>query len=321
MTSGHPLTRWLDKDLESYGRAAWAARTVVRNVVWLRNQGGRALVEEHELHPLRRVAAAANRASWRRACGGRPGDAVPVFLVGIGRSGTNMMARALATSPELEVHNDGDRRAFHHYRLRSDDVVRQLVLRSRHRFVVFKPLIDTPRACTLLDGLGSPRRPLLLWAYRDVDGRVRSSLTKFGDAERTALADIAAGRGASRWHAVGMSPQTLEILRSVDWPRATAADGAALLWYAWNALFFEFALDRRDDVLPVSYDALVRAPEPVMRKVCAFLGATWRPEMVAGIEQRSDGRRGPVPLQPMVREVCDSMTARLVSVASAGADP
>ena len=46
----------------------------------------------------------------------------PVYLVGLQRSGTNMLARGLDIAPEFEVHNENDRAVFDHYLLRDDDV-------------------------------------------------------------------------------------------------------------------------------------------------------------------------------------------------------
>lgn len=284
---------------------------VRRNVAWLRTQGVRQLIEEHELHPARNAVSAFRKARWRRRHGVRPGSAAPVFLFGLPRSGTNMMVRGFDVAPEFEVYNDGDRRAFHRHRLREDDIVRDLVLRSRHRYVLFKPFLDNHRILALLDELGTPVPPRILWAYRDVDGRARSALRKFGPAATNALREIAAGRGSHHWQARGLSDHSLELIRGVDWSRAGPADGAALLWYVVNRQLFELGLDRRDDVLPVSYDTMVRAPEATMRGVCRFLGLRWDPALVAEVDQRSRVPREPLPIDPRIRDLCASLASRL----------
>jgi hypothetical protein len=310
---------FLDRAPESYGRIAWAGRLVVRNLQWSRTQGVGRLIEEHELHPVRRAVSAARRAQWRRAHGVTPGEAVAVFLVGMPRSGTNMLVRALAAAPEFEVHNDGDRTAFHRYRLRPDPVVRALVMASRHRFVLVKPLMDSHRAATLLDELGVPTAPRLLWAYRNVDDRARSALVKFGPSASRALQDIAAGTGLQRWQACGLSRHSIELIRRVDWDRASPADGAALLWYVRNRLLFELDLAERPDVLPVSYDTLVRQPAAHTRLVAAFLGAAWQPSMAAAIDGRAVTPRPALPLDPLVRACCENLAHRLDAAASAAA--
>jgi hypothetical protein len=290
---------------------------VARNVRWARTQGIRSLIEEHELHPIGRAMTAMRKARWRRDHGVAPGEALPVFLFGLPRSGTNMMVRGLDVSPQFEVYNDGDRPAFHRHRLGSDETVRRLVLRSRHRFVLFKPILDEHRIVGLLEGLGTPMPPKALWAYRDVDGRTRSALKKFGAAAFLALRDIAAGAGEHRWQAQGLSEESLELIRGVDWGRASAADGAAILWVVRNRQFFEFGLEARRDVLPVSYDAMVRAPERSMRAVCRFLDVRWDPGLAARIDDRSLVRREPLALDPRIRSLCEELAARLDAAAEA----
>ena len=289
----------------------------MRNIRWARTQGVGQLVEEHELHPVTRAATTVRKARWRRRHGVSPGEAVPVFLFGAPRSGTNMMVRGLDVSPEFEVYNDGDAPAFLRHRLRSDEVVRSLVMRSRHRFVLFKPILDAGRVVELLDELGTPRPPRALWAYRDVDGRTRSALTKFGPAALRAMQAIAAGGGSHLWQSGGLSEESLDLIRGVDWHRADPADGAAMLWLVLNRQLFERELDVREDVLPVSYDTVVRAPEATVRVICRFLGVAWDPGLAAHIDRRSLRPREPLRLHPAIRERCEALAARLDAASAA----
>jgi hypothetical protein len=299
---------FLNRDPEAYSRVQWLVRLGVRNAQWARAGGVRRLAEEHDLRPIRRTVNAAERARWRSSHKVPAGEAVAVFMAGVPRSGTNMMVRGLAALPEFEIHNEGDRSAFHRYRLRPDPVVRDLVMHSKHAFVLFKPLLDSHRVPGLLDGLGASAQPKALWAYRDVDGRVRSTLSKFGPAASNALRAIAAGRGHNSWQAEGLSEESLELIRSVDWEHAQPADGAALLWYVKNQMFFEMGLDKRTDVLPISYRDLVSKPAATMRGICEFLGANWDIRACAHIDSRDTGRREPVLIDPRIRAWCDDLT-------------
>jgi hypothetical protein len=311
----HPSRGFLDRDPDSYSRVEWLARTGIRNVQWVQDQGIRRLLEEHELHPARRTVAAVRRARWRRSHPVGRGEAMAVFVTGVPRSGTNMVVRGLAISPEFDVHNEGDRSAFHRYRLRPDPVIHDLVMSSRHRYVLFKPLLDCHRIGVLLDQVGPARTAKALWAYRDVDGRVRSALAKFGPAAMNALRDIAEGNGAYLWQSQGLSEQSLDLIRSVDWDRAEPADGAALLWFVKNRMFFELGLEGRPDVLPVSYNVFVREPEATMRVLCRFLDITWDPRYCSHVDARATRRRDPVLLDPRIRERCDTLTGQLDAAA------
>jgi lipopolysaccharide/colanic/teichoic acid biosynthesis glycosyltransferase len=298
---------FLNRDPEAYSGVQWLVRLVMRNAQWARAGGVRRLAEEHDLRPIRRTVNAAGKARWRGSHKVPAGEAVAVFMAGVPRSGTNMMVRGLAALPEFEIHNEGDRSAFRRYRLRPDPVIRELIVHSKHAFVLFKPLLDSHRVPGLLDELDVSAPPKALWAYRDVDGRVRSTLSKFGPAASNALRAIASGSGEGSWQAEGLSGDSLELIRSIDWEHAQPADGAALLWYVKNRLFFEMGLDKRTDVLPISYDDLVGNPTATMRGVCGFLGANWDIRASSHIDSRSAGRREPVLIDPRIRAWCDDL--------------
>jgi hypothetical protein len=306
---------FLNRPRETYGRAEWTLRLGVRNAQWARSQGVRRLVEEHEVRPVRTVTAAARGARWRRVHGVVPGQATAVFVGGVHRSGTNMFVRGLAALPEVEAFNEGDRAAFQRYRLRPDPVVRELVARSRQRFVVIKPLLESDRLSALLDSLGTPVPPRGVWVYRDVDGRVRSAVAKFGSNALEAMSAVASGDGGDLWQSRGLSTHSVDLIRSIHWTRASPEDGAALLWCVRNRMFFEQGLDRRDDVLPVSYCRLVDDPEGSMRRVCGDLDAEWRPAASIHIDRRAADVVRPVHLDPAIRQICDHMLVDLDAAA------
>jgi hypothetical protein len=284
---------------------------VERHLHWARAQGVSRLVEEDDLHLVERCQRAYGKWRWRQQYGVPPGEAVAVFLVGVQRSGTNMVVRGLEASSEFEVHNENDRRAFNHFRLRSLPEIRSIVERSRHPFVLFKPLCDSHRTDELLDELGTTRSARAIWAYRSVDGRVASALAKFGDVNRQVLREIASGCGDQRWQAQRLSPASLELIGRFDYDIMTPATAGALFWYVRNVLVFERGFDRRPDLTVVSYEALVADPENRMRELCAFLGVRYDPGLVVHVERRPprNGRR--LDIDPVVRELCNDLEARL----------
>jgi hypothetical protein len=223
--------------------------------------------------------------------------------------------RGLEERPEVEVHNENDRAAFERFRLRPDPVVRKIIGASRHRHVLFKPLCDTHRVDELL-ALDTPRPGRAIWAYRGVDGRVRSALAKFGDTNLRVLTEIAAGRGSETWQAQRLSRESMELIGSFEWPAMSPASAAALFWYVRNSLYFDLGLDSRDDVLLSSYDALVAAPEAGTRAVASFLGLEWDPSLAAHIERRDGENAAPLELDPRVRRVCDELQERLDALAA-----
>ncbi len=133
------------------GWLAYYARKVRRHIHWARTEGVARLVEEDRLDPRERLQTAWRKARWRRRHGLPPGSAVPVYVVGLQRSGTNMLMRGVDLAPEVEVRNENDRTVFRRFTLRSDAVLVQTVRDSRHALVLVKPLCESHRVDELLD--------------------------------------------------------------------------------------------------------------------------------------------------------------------------
>ncbi len=300
-----------DRAPRGEGSASRATRRIRRHLRWIRTEGLARVVEEDELNPLARVRVAGTKRRWRRSHPLPPGSATPVYLVGLQRSGTNMLARGLDTAPEFEVHNENDRGAFTHYLLRDDAVIRRIVMASKHQFVLFKPLCDSHRVDRLLDSLGTPSPGRAIWAYRDVDGRVRSAVSKFGRNNLFVLADIAAGRRTGMWQAERLSDDTLEQIRSFDYSTMTPESAAALFWWVRNSLYFELGLDRRDDVLLTSYQDMLASPSAAMQHICRFLGLEFRTALIEHISPRASGGGRPLDLDRRVRMLCTQLQERL----------
>jgi hypothetical protein len=291
-------------------RARWIAMRLRRHWRWGRRHGFRRLIEEDQLNPLERVPLALRKRRWRATHSVAP-NAIPVYLVGVQRSGTNMLVRGLERSPEFELRNENDDEAFQRFQLRPDPVIRELVMRSGHRYVLFKPLCDSHRVGQILDSLGTPSPGRAIWAYRSVDGRVRSALAKFGTNNLDVLSEIAAGRGRDRWQARGLSAANLALIESFDYAAMTPESAAALFWYVRNALYFEQGLDSRDDVALACYDRFLADPDSNMRALCGFLDFPFDPALAAHIERRDAPERRPLQIDPVIRGHCDRLTARL----------
>jgi hypothetical protein len=283
---------------------------VRRNVTWVREQGVARALEEKEIDPLRTVPARLAKRRYRRRSAGA-GHAMPVYVVGVQRSGTNMLVRGFDLAPEFEVHNENDSRAFDRFKLRSDDVIGALVAASRHDYVMFKPLCDSHRVDHLLDDIRSPRPGRAVWAYRDVDGRVRSALAKFGDGNLQVLREFASGANTTRWHTQRISAASAELVRSFDYDRLSPASGAALMWLIRNRLYFELGLDQRPDVHLVSYNAFLDHPDETMQALCRFLDFRWRPDLTRHVSRRPPTYQQPLDIDPAILDECTTLLARL----------
>jgi hypothetical protein len=237
--------------------------------------------------------------------------AIPVYVVGVQRSGTNMLVRGFELSPEFEVHNEDDRRAFDRFRIRPDDAIRGIVERSGHQYVLFKPLCDSHQVGRLLDELGTPSAGRSIWIYRAMEGRVRSAVATFGANNLHVLAGIAAGRGLDRWQAQGLSDEALTLIRSFDYTQLSPESGAALFWFVRNSLYFNRGLHERDDVMLVSYDAVIADPAGTMRPLCRFLDFPYTDRLVAHIHPRPPRSLAPLELHEEVLRRCEELQTQL----------
>ena len=287
---------------------------VRRHIEWVRTEGLQKLIEEDRLDPILRGRLAMSKWHWRRQHGVQRGNARPVFLVGLQRSGTNMITRGIEAAPECAVYNENNGAAFHRFRLRPLPVILDLVTKSAHELVIMKPLCDSHRLDELL-AIGTLQPARAVWIYRSFEGRARSAVAKFGDHSTRVLRAIAAGQGANLWQAQRLSDESLELVRRLDLHHIDPHSSAAALWCIRNAILFEQAYDRCPDVLVVSYDRFILQPELEMRRLCGFIGLADRPELTQHIDERALRTAKRLDLDPIVRDACERLQARLDTVA------
>jgi hypothetical protein len=190
-------------------------------------------------------------------------------------------------------------------------VIRQLIISSDHRCIAFKALSDSHRVLHLLEGLDTPTKARAVWIYRSMEGRVRSTMAKWADSNRTVLRNIAEDRPDGRWEGEGLSPTSLELVKSFDYDEITPASAAALLWYIRNAIYFELGLERRADVTLVSYERSLEAPEATMRALCEFLGVSFGPRMAAHISPPLPVSTARLEIDPRITSLCRKLEDRL----------
>lgn len=291
---------------------------VRRHWRWLRQDGLSTYLEEHDLNPTVRVPRDLRKITWAHT-NGTLGDGVPLFIVGVQRSGTNMLTHGLEMAPDVWVYNEGNRRAFRNFRLRPLPRIDELIARSRSRIVVFKPLCDSHRIGQILRDVSSARQPRALWAWRDVEGRVRSTLAKFPTSNLDVIRAWAAGEADDHWQVQGLSEHSRAFLTSLDHERMSPGTAAAAFWYVRNRLYFELGLDRHPDAMSVSYDLLMRDPARCMRAITAFCEIGYRPELVAHVNPSlsSRHRREDLDIDPRVLERCHDLTDRLLQATTA----
>jgi hypothetical protein len=262
-------------------------------------------------HDARSLPTRMRHAAWRRGKAlrqrllPRP-VAQHVFVAGMQRSGTNLLMDVLDASVDTQVFHETDPRAFERYEMRDLAVIQQLAQRCPAPVFVIKALCELDRIKPLMDSFAPART---LWVVRDWRDSANSAIKSFGNFvpqwKRLSQGDD------SDWRGRGMSPATRELLAAMYRPDASEAEGAAMMWFYRNALFFEQQLAADPRVRVVFYEDLVRHPMPEVAAVYVFLGLQGFNQRVAGrIHARSVKNRSPEGIAPAVAELCDELLAR-----------
>jgi hypothetical protein len=164
------------------------------------------------------------------------GRSSPVFLVGCGRSGTNMVSRNLAKSPEIELFNEDNPAAFTKYRLHDERTIQRLIDRSNTPVVLFKPILDTHMSARWLELFPNTK---ILFLFRHFYDVVNSSLRWFGPERWTKSV-----RGWIKSDFEELPPplppeSTRASVRALWRPDLDPASSSALRWLFFNQLYYD----------------------------------------------------------------------------------
>ena len=245
---------------------------------------------------------------WR-LINGPAEETVPVFIFGAQRSGTSMLGECLGRSPEIENMGETDARAFRDFFIRDDQTIAELLKDSAYKFIVFKPLKDSHRVLKLLE---SSARAKAVWAYRNYADRINSAVRQFGRHPLEVFEKYKSGQGTA-WQLVDLSDKNKRLIERIDISSLTESDGAALLWYVRNALFFDQRLEDQERVMLWSYDQFVTDPEADMRSLARFLGTPHHRYMTGNVHSQSVGKNARPQINPEIDNLCADMLGRLES--------
>lgn len=229
------------------------------------------------------------------------GDPVPVFIIGSGRSGTDIAAYCLSRSWDVELINEDNPKAFDNWRLKDLNVVRDVVASSRARYVVLKPIVETLRAQSFLQEFESSR---LIFVTRNPYDAINSQVRFFGDKQVKAV---------KNWVKTDFrkQPQTPAYLREFIASQChedlTKEDAAGLYWILYNDGYRFLHLQDEDRVLLVSYENLVQNPAKTTQEIATFLDLEWTRSMAEDVYSGSVGKNKKPDLSPSIDRECQKV--------------
>jgi len=233
-----------------------------------------------------------------------------VFVAGMQRSGTNMLMDVLEKSLDTDVYHERDPRAFDNYRMRDAGQIQHLVDHSAASSFVIKALCELQDLTWLMEKFEPAKT---VWIVRDYNDVVNSMLRSFGNMAKQ-VHRIVRDPASSGWLGLGMSAETLVVLRGLVSESLDDRTASALQWYFRNILYFEQGLDQDRRVLPVRYEKLVTNPAGEFDRIFGFIGIDFSPRVAAKVSPRSIGKNPPPDIAPPVRDLCDGLLARFHSL-------
>jgi hypothetical protein len=236
-------------------------------------------------------------------------ETTPVYIVGAQRSGTQMLGECLARSPEFSYLGEANPAAFVDFALRDDATIQKLLIDCKYRFLALRSLKDSHRVRELL-ALSPASRAI--WAYRNYLDRINSAVRMFKGHPLEVFREL--GKGNRQWQLWGATPEVDDVVKRFDVDELSEHDGAALMWWVRNSLYFNLELDTNARVRLWSYDAFIREPQRELRRILDFLGAQSHSYMVTGVHAHSIGKEPQPALKRDVRDLCESLYQRLEGV-------
>ena len=236
---------------------------------------------------------------------------VPVFVLGCQRSGTTMLLNVFEKSDEFSVFHEGNINAYKNYRIKPLSDIKNLIERSKKKYIVFKPINDLHLSNEFLE-LSKDARAI--WIYRDFNDVVNSSIRKWGSAQREIILGIITGRKRHPGHDAimdGISEEDMNFLTRFKNTEISSEDGAALLWYIRNRIFLEKSLHINPKVILVKYEDLVASPEESFGVIYKFIGCEFSRQYVQDVKASSVKKNPPPRLSAKIMEQCIALQYEL----------
>jgi hypothetical protein len=237
----------------------------------------------------------------------------PVFVVGFQRSGTTMILNVMKRSPRIHAIGEGDGIVMEakYYRLISDKALKKTIFRTPEPIIIFKPLNDSQNVDRMLRIHAASKA---IWVYRDYHDLISSAVKLFGNEHRQIIYEINKGlsshpgRGA---FAERVSEVNLVTLKRFLHNNLSPHDGAALVWYLRNWIYFDLKLKDRSNVIICKYEDLVLKPTIYFKRLFDFVGADFLPEFVEQVHSRSVKKKETIVINRDIERLCEKMLDRL----------
>ncbi len=234
----------------------------------------------------------------------------PAFVLGVQRSGTNMLLKVLDQSPQTLVYNEDHRRVFtRSYRLHSLDTVERIRRTAKSRVVVFKPILELQLADQFLNNWLDTR---IIWIFRQYEDVGNSAMRRWVKTQRNHIKRLATTPDTNHWFVERVPADVQELVASYYEPEMDFADAAALKWYVRNKWFFLNNLDHHPDrVMLINYQDFVENPVHMGQRMFDFLDLEFKPQYVDDVHASSVNKHPFPAINPEIAALCNELYDQL----------
>lgn len=235
-------------------------------------------------------------------------DTKPIFVLGMQRSGTSMLTRVFHRhSQTLVVDEHKNNEAFEDYCLRDFGVIQNLISDCRFPYICFKPICDSHRITQLHEEFSDAH---LIWLYRDFKDVANSYIRKF-DSPTRAIQLVCSDRPGGGWFEEGLTPEILQVLKSVYRPTLTDFDLSCLVWWARNRIIIESGLVGLPNVTILRYETLVSDPTQILSWLFDRIETEYIDSVGHRISTRSIRKNASPEIDAQIRRLCNTTSNSL----------
>ena len=239
------------------------------------------------------------------------------FVFGCQRSGTTMLINLINQAPKVSLYREGNPKVMENYRIKDSDTIKRIINKDKNKFLIFKPVNDLQQADHLLSIFPNTKA---IWIYRNYNAVINSAVTKWQDAQKRIVLWIKDNYGKENiefssnnedsqyaTYIENIKPDTVNTIKELANGEMTNEDGAALLWYIRNKIYFELNLQSDERVRLINYENLVTNPDEKLKDVFDFIGCGFSSEYTNKVRTSSVNKQYSFKLNPKIDQICSDM--------------
>ncbi len=221
-----------------------------------------------------------------------------------------MIMDVIERHPDSYVFKESDKRAYDDFEMRAIEYIRQLIDGVIPSFVLIKALQEAHDLYWMLDFFEGSK---VIWMYRDYRDVVNSNMQRF-KSKRNYIDEIVKDPRRGFWRGLGMTSETLSIVRQHYSDDLDDFSAQALFWYYRNQLFFDQHFDTDERSLLIKYEPFVKNAQKYVDFISEFVGLEPKQDIAKKVHSSSIRKSTSPNIRSDIALLCDQMQNRLDTV-------